>query len=53
MGIPNVGVLKSDEDLHRYELWAIIPLIILMIIIGLFPNILLSLIHQTTKMLVR
>lgn len=50
MGTPDKAIFKMQNDLKSYEWWAIVPLIILIIAIGLFPNILLSLIHQTTKM---
>jgi len=50
MGDLNSSVLKNNEVLKNYELWAIVPLIILTIITGVFPNIILSLIHQTTRM---
>lgn len=41
--------LSNLKDLNNREMWAIIPLIALTILIGLFPNTLLSLIHETTK----
>jgi len=50
MGTPDNTIFKMQTDLKSYEQWAIVPLIILIIAIGLFPNILLSLIHQTTKL---
>lgn len=50
MGTPNNDVVTSTSDLWKYEWWAIVPLIILIIVIGLFPNMLLSIIHQTTKL---
>ncbi|MDF9799213.1 NADH-quinone oxidoreductase subunit M [Catalinimonas alkaloidigena] len=43
--------LTSRDDLHAYELWALIPLILSILTLGLFPEILLSVIHETTKML--
>ncbi len=50
MGTPDDDVIQSGNDLSSVELWAIVPLIVLIIVIGLFPNILLSVIHQTTKL---
>lgn len=50
MGTPDESTLTSKLDLKSYELWAIVPLIILIILIGIFPNIILSIIHQTTKL---
>lgn len=51
MGTPDESKLKSFHDIKGYELWSIVLLIILIFVIGLFPNILLSLIHETTKSL--
>lgn len=41
--------IEKLADLSRRELWAIIPLIILIILIGIFPESILSVIHQTTQ----
>ncbi len=38
-------------DLNRRELWAIVPLIILILIIGIYPQFILSVIHSTTQAL--
>lgn len=43
--------LTSRNDLHAYELWALVPLILSILALGLFPEILLSVIHETTKIL--
>ncbi|MEK6480455.1 NADH-quinone oxidoreductase subunit M [Catalinimonas sp. 4WD22] len=43
--------LTSRDDLHAYELWALVPLILSILALGLFPEILLSVIHETTKIL--
>jgi len=37
------------SDLNQRELWAIVPLIAVTVIIGVYPNSLLSLIHATTN----
>lgn len=50
MGEPNKEVIKVQHDLKGYELWSIVPLIILIIATGLFPSFILSIIHQTTKL---
>jgi NADH-quinone oxidoreductase subunit M len=38
------------HDLDRRELWAIVPLIAATLVIGLYPDSLLSIIHATTKL---
>lgn len=43
--------ISWSGDLKSSELWAITPLIIIIIIIGIFPSTLLNLIHETTKMI--
>lgn len=50
MGTPDKVIFKMQTDLKGYEQWAIVPLIILIIVVGLFPGIVLSIIHQTTKL---
>lgn len=42
---------SSSTDLNRRELWAIVPLILLIILIGVYPESLLSVIHATTQAL--
>ncbi len=49
-GLSSPG-LTHYVDLKGYELWAIVPLILSILAIGLFPETLLSVIHETTKML--
>ncbi|MGK7395640.1 MAG: complex I subunit 4 family protein [Candidatus Cyclobacteriaceae bacterium M3_2C_046] len=49
MGSRPEGVVYND--LSSRELWAIVPLIVLILIIGIFPESLLYLINATTKML--
>ncbi|MCH2450055.1 MAG: NADH-quinone oxidoreductase subunit M [Gracilimonas sp.] len=48
-----LGTLPKEfsgvSDLNRRELWAIVPLIAGTVIIGIYPNSLLSLIHATTN----
>jgi NADH:ubiquinone oxidoreductase subunit 4 (subunit M) len=43
--------ISWQGDLNGRELWAIAPLIILIILIGIFPSFLLEGIHATTKMI--
>src|SRR5699024_2492883 len=38
-------------DLNTRELWAIIPLSLIIILIGIYPELLLSIIHATAKMI--
>jgi len=50
MGAKPEGVAEY-KDLSRREMWAIVPLIIIILIIGIYPESLLYLINATTKML--
>ena len=43
--------IQDLSDLKNYEMWAIVPLILLILIIGIFPESILSVIHETTQML--
>ncbi len=48
MGSDINGIIRTG-DLSRRELWAVVPLIILIIIIGIFPQSILGLIHATVQ----
>lgn len=50
MGEPN-NDWPEPADLNARERWAVIPLIAATFIIGIYPEVLLSLIHATTEML--
>lgn len=51
MGSPDKSLLVKLKDLDARELCAFIPLVILIIGIGVFPNLILDSIHQTVKYL--
>lgn len=51
MGAEDRTVLEKMKDLDSRELWTFIPLVILIILIGIFPDILLNFIHETTKLI--
>ncbi|WP_373056665.1 NuoM family protein [Zunongwangia sp. H14] len=49
MGSMDASVLQKIKDLNTGELLAFIPLVILIIMVGIFPDTILSFIHETTK----
>src|SRR5699024_601838 len=51
MGSPDKSLLIKYNDLDARELWAFIPLVILIIAVGVFPNLILESIDQTVKYL--
>jgi len=50
MGKPMEEV-AHPADLNARELWAIVPLIAAVVLIGVYPDLLLSVIHATTKLM--
>ena len=50
MGEPNAN-MSVTADLGSRELWAIVPLIAAVVLIGVYPDLLLSVIHATTEMM--
>ena len=51
MGSPDTSALKYKQDMNARELWSMVPLVILTIVIGIFPDLILSIIHKTTEYL--
>src|SRR5699024_2415802 len=49
MGSPEKSLVIKSNDLGARELWAFIPLVILIIAVGVFPNLILESIDQTVK----
>jgi len=50
MGKP-MKEIAHPADLNARELWAIVPLIAAVVLIGVYPDLLLSVIHATTKLM--
>lgn len=50
MGEPSGG-LDEMPDLGARELWAFIPLLVVIVLIGVYPDSLLSMIHATTELM--
>lgn len=50
MGEPMEGIALPG-DLNARELWAVAPLIAAVVLIGIYPDLLLSVIHATTQMM--
>lgn len=51
MGDPMPEIYKSPTDLSRRELAAVLPLTAAILLLGIFPDILLHIIHSTTQMI--
>jgi NADH-quinone oxidoreductase subunit M len=42
---------QTMPDLHAYERWAIVPLLILVVIVGVAPGGILTVIHRAARMI--